>query len=637
MRIAFYAPLKPPHHPTPSGDRLMANLLIRALRMAGHDVFLASEIRTFSPHAAPERYRELESASRSEAEALIARWRDTAAAGRPDCWVTYHPFYKSPDWIGPAVAHALAIPYVTVEASYARKRDGGPWQAWQAQVVRAVRQARVNVCFTERDREGLDMLGAPLGRTVMLPPFLDAPPLPPQREPSSAKPPGVARLVTVAMMRPGNKLASYLSLVQALHRLDDLRWQLTIIGDGAARDEVLAAFAGFSSERIRWLGRLDAAAVAAELAAAELFLWPGVREPFGLVFLEAQAMGLPVVGQDDGGVAAVAKPEVTGFLTPPGDVDAFAAAARRLIEDRGLRERMGKAALHFARGERTVAAAAGILGEALRPLAPRPAARVASSSCGPAGGWQLLEQELTRWRDARRTVTLWLRDDDATAVTPALERLDEITGRSAIPCLLAVVPADATPMLAVWLDGRSRFEAGAHGWAHIDHAGPGAKKQEYPATRDRRTTLRELAQSHARMTGLFGPRYCPIFVPPWNRIAPDIAAQLPVAGFLALSTFGRRSRFAGTPPLPEINTHLDIIDWHGSRGGHDPARLAGALARELQEQWAEAAPYVGLLTHHLVHDDQAWSFLEDLFALTAEHPAVRWAPVSELLGAQMAP
>ena len=38
MRIAFYAPLKSPNHPVPSGDRLMARLLIAALQRAGHDV-----------------------------------------------------------------------------------------------------------------------------------------------------------------------------------------------------------------------------------------------------------------------------------------------------------------------------------------------------------------------------------------------------------------------------------------------------------------------------------------------------------------------------------------------------------------------------------------------------------------------
>ncbi len=45
MRIAFYAPMKSPHHPVPSGDRLMARLLIRALEMAGHSVELLSEFR----------------------------------------------------------------------------------------------------------------------------------------------------------------------------------------------------------------------------------------------------------------------------------------------------------------------------------------------------------------------------------------------------------------------------------------------------------------------------------------------------------------------------------------------------------------------------------------------------------------
>ncbi len=52
MHIAFYAPLKSPNHPVPSGDRQMARLLIAALRLAGHSVEIASELRSFS--ATPE-------------------------------------------------------------------------------------------------------------------------------------------------------------------------------------------------------------------------------------------------------------------------------------------------------------------------------------------------------------------------------------------------------------------------------------------------------------------------------------------------------------------------------------------------------------------------------------------------------
>ena len=48
MRIAFYAPLKSPDHPVPSGDRQMARLLVAALRHAGHDVEIASELRSYA-------------------------------------------------------------------------------------------------------------------------------------------------------------------------------------------------------------------------------------------------------------------------------------------------------------------------------------------------------------------------------------------------------------------------------------------------------------------------------------------------------------------------------------------------------------------------------------------------------------
>ena len=47
MRIAFYAPLKPADHPTPSGDRRIARLFLEALRHAGHQPFVASRLRSY--------------------------------------------------------------------------------------------------------------------------------------------------------------------------------------------------------------------------------------------------------------------------------------------------------------------------------------------------------------------------------------------------------------------------------------------------------------------------------------------------------------------------------------------------------------------------------------------------------------
>ena len=59
MRIAFYAPLKPPTHAVPSGDRRVAQLLLEALRLAGHDPFIAARLRSFDGNGDPARQARL--------------------------------------------------------------------------------------------------------------------------------------------------------------------------------------------------------------------------------------------------------------------------------------------------------------------------------------------------------------------------------------------------------------------------------------------------------------------------------------------------------------------------------------------------------------------------------------------------
>jgi glycosyltransferase involved in cell wall biosynthesis len=366
MRIAFYAPLKPPDHATPSGDRLMARLLIGALATAGYDVRVASRLRSYASEASEGVRRHHEQLAHVEARSLLAVWTGADTSWCPDLWFTYHPYYKAPDWIGPAVCERLAIPYATAEASYAAKRDDGPWRAWQAAVVAAIRAAAVNFCLTAVDRAGLERLAGRRGRLVDLPPFIDRLPdaPPPSREGGATR----IELITVAMMRGGDKLESYRMLAQALREFDDLPWRLTIVGDGPARPEVAAAFEAVPAERVTWAGALAPDHVAPRLAQSDLYLWPGFGEAYGMAYLEAQAEGLPVVAQRTGGIPAVVVDGVTGLLTEPGDPAAFAGAVRRLTLDPDLRRSMGTAAQRFVRGERTLANAAAILRGALDSL-----------------------------------------------------------------------------------------------------------------------------------------------------------------------------------------------------------------------------------------------------------------------------
>src|SRR5215469_1995424 len=364
MRIAFYAPLKPPDHATPSGDRRVARLLFEALRLAGHEPVLASHLRGLDPVGRPFRQKRLAAHGRQTAERLIARWRARPESA-PGLWFTYHLYYKAPDWLGPAVSAALGIPYVVAEASFAAKRAGGPWDIGHRAVEAALRQADRVIGLNTADRDGVLPLLAHPERYVALVPFIDAsvysnpPPLagdgaihaPARQSPSlvggggggPGLPTDAPRLITVAMMRPGDKLASYRILGTALAQLLDLPWSLEVIGDGPARADVHTALAPLG-ERVAYAGALDENALAARLGAADLFIWPAINEAYGMALLEAQASGVPVVAGCSGGVGDVVADGTTGLLTPPADAGAFGAALRALLADPVRRTRYGEAA-----------------------------------------------------------------------------------------------------------------------------------------------------------------------------------------------------------------------------------------------------------------------------------------------------
>lgn len=327
--IAFYAPLKPPDHGVPSGDRLMARQLVSVLGSTG-TVILASRLRSFLRDPQDlKTARTVAEIAASEIARLDAEWR---AAGPPALWFCYHPYYKSPDLIGPTLCRRFNLPYVTAESSYSARRNIGLWADAQAGVLAGIHQADVNICLTRRDEQGLRD-SAPGARLARLAPFIDTAPftMTPSPEPN--------HLITVAMMRAGDKSESYAFLAAALSRITDLPWRLSVIGDGDERAAIHRLFAPVSN-RLNWLGALPTAAIAPHLSRASLYLWPGIGEAYGLAYLEAQAAGLPVLAQNIAGVPEVVAQGVTGVLTSPGDVPAYAAALRELLTDTPRRDRL---------------------------------------------------------------------------------------------------------------------------------------------------------------------------------------------------------------------------------------------------------------------------------------------------------
>jgi glycosyltransferase involved in cell wall biosynthesis len=367
MRIAFYSPIKPPDHPVPSGDRQVARLIIRALEKTGHHVEIASRLRSYRENAESDALIRLQAEAALDAAQLVEHFA-TDARRRPQAWLTYHAYYRSPDLIGPEVCRRLGLPLLTVEAAYAGKRDRDAWAPWQARVADLLGLSRLNFCLTARDREGIEPL-ARQGSIVCLPPFIDLADLGEAAGPSATRTRTLpVQLLAVAMMRERAKLASYRMLAEVLAGMTDLPWDLTIVGDGPARDAVERLFAGLPRHRVQFAGARDHRGVAQAYAKGDVLVWPGVDEAYGLVYLEAQACGLPVVAQRTAGVPEVVNDGEGGFLTQPGNTDAMRAALALLIERPDLHRQMGQSARDFVLRKHILPHAASVLDNALQSL-----------------------------------------------------------------------------------------------------------------------------------------------------------------------------------------------------------------------------------------------------------------------------
>lgn len=375
MRIAFYAPLKAPDHPVPSGDRQIARALLGAIDAAGHDTLIASRLRTFDGHGDPERQAQLQRLGARIAARIVRRFRTSKL---PDVWLTYHIYHKAPDLIGPLVTRALGIPYVAVEASVTPRQREGPWARGHALAIDAIRGADTIICINPRDVKALQRIRGEAAALDRIAPFIDVAAFTAgitdaRHEAADER---AIRLLAVGMMRDGAKLASYHVLADALAQLNDVRWSLRIVGDGPARHDVERAFHPFG-ERVSFAGQCTSAAIAASMRDSDVLVWPAIDEAIGLVFIEAQACGIPVIAGDSAGVAAVVDAGKTGLLVPLDDPLAFGAAIRRLAFDRPLRERMGIAAAAHARARHDIPAAAAALGAILRRVVHARAANAA--------------------------------------------------------------------------------------------------------------------------------------------------------------------------------------------------------------------------------------------------------------------
>ncbi|HAA92418.1 MAG TPA: glycosyl transferase family 1 [Rhodospirillaceae bacterium] len=358
MRIAFYAPMKAPTHPTPSGDRSFARLIIRALRRAGHDVVLASSFRSYD--------RDGTNQGRLAHRAERARER---ASGRlrknpPDIWFTYHVYHKAPDYLGPQLSAHFRVPYIVADASHAPKQARGPWAEGFKVAQRAILAADRLIYFDPLDAICLRQDLRRGDRLAQLPPFTARRAVTPAERRAARKelsarlkiPEQMPWAITVAMMRDDIKTDSYRMLAESAQQCCHPNWALLIAGDGINRPQIEEAFKGLTNAR--FLGELAGRDLSQLYAAGDLLAWPALQEGCAMSLLEAAGAGLPVVAGERPGLERFIDSGKTGYLCAEGDPDTFSERLGLLLTDPTLRRQFGANAADRARREFSLEAAA---------------------------------------------------------------------------------------------------------------------------------------------------------------------------------------------------------------------------------------------------------------------------------------
>ena len=359
MKAVFYAPMKSPTNPKPSGDRTVARLLVTAFQALGYDIHILEGFKAYN--ADPSLYGE-------KRQHVLDKWEKERAlifSKKPDLWVTYHSYYKAPDLIGPRASRELAVPYIIFEPSFSPKRLGTCWDRQAKDAQASFEQADIMLPMKSKDVAPLRALPDSEAKIHFLPPFVP----PPQSDRQSLKTelraqwqtrfklsPQTPLLFCAAMMRSGKKAESYRFLARSLRHVTHMDWHLVIAGQGPEHGSIKRAFHGLE-HRVSFLGQVPHHRLQTLYSAADLFVWPGLGEAYGMVYLEAAAGGTPSVAVLGDGVREVIKNGRTGTLVPYASPKAYANAIARLLLNSATRRHMAEQARLFVERERSFATA----------------------------------------------------------------------------------------------------------------------------------------------------------------------------------------------------------------------------------------------------------------------------------------
>ncbi len=347
MRIAFCTPFKPLNHPRPSGDVMIAQSLYDFLEKQGHELLTPPHFETTWFFWRPRRWPELVQA--------MLKARRFIREQRPDLWFTYHSYDKAPDVLG-SMAASAGVPYCVYSGSYAPNRGKKLRYRPGFLVNRHALRAAYHVFAKEWwDFEDVRQL-LPEDRVSYVPPGLfpehfERDEQARQRLRQEWGVGGKPVVLSVAMFRKGVKVQGLTYVIQACGKLlrQGLDLELVIAGDGPERDYVHALGHKECPGKVRFLGLTPRNELPPVYSAADLFAFPGINEAVGMVYIEAQSCGVPVVAFDHAGGKVNVAHERCGLVTPSFDLDAFTDAIGLLASSREKRQAMGREAALYVR------------------------------------------------------------------------------------------------------------------------------------------------------------------------------------------------------------------------------------------------------------------------------------------------
>jgi len=280
----------------------------------------------------------------------------TFAAHTVDLWFTYHSYYKAPDLLGPAVAGKLDIPYVIFQGIYSTKQR----RRWTTKPGFYLNRSALRCADHVFVNKSVDLLNLkrllPADRVTYVAPGIipadfsfDVDARRKMRKQWNAGETPV--IFSAAMFRQDVKTEGLIWVIRTCGELmrQGLDFRLVIAGDGSARKRLEQLAGEQVPGRVLFAGKIPRAKMFHYYSAADLFVFPGIRESLGLVYLEAQSCGLPVVAFQNAGVPEAVQDGRTGILVPIYASKPFADAIKRLMTDKNLRKQMGLAAKSYVR------------------------------------------------------------------------------------------------------------------------------------------------------------------------------------------------------------------------------------------------------------------------------------------------